>query len=93
MERFGLRFDVVVTRDSGLWKPSGAPVAEAITRLGVRPEQCLMVGDSRLDLESARAAGCGRVCLLYGGAERHADEADLVFADVRGLVRYLGIVL
>ncbi len=93
LDRFGLRFDVVLTRDSGLWKPSGAPLAEAVRRLGAAPERCLAVGDSRYDLEAARAAGYGAVCLLYQGAERHRELADLSFAGVPELTRYLDIVL
>jgi HAD superfamily hydrolase (TIGR01509 family) len=93
LERYGLRFDVVLTRDSGLWKPSGAPLAEAVRRLGVAPERCLAVGDSRYDLEAARAAGCGAACLLYQGAERHRELADLALAGVPELTRYLEIVL
>ncbi len=93
LERFGLVFDVVLTRDSGLWKPSGAPFRAAMERLGATPGECLVVGDSRHDLDAARAAGCARVCLLYGGAARHADEADLAFADVPALTRYLDLVL
>jgi HAD superfamily hydrolase (TIGR01509 family) len=93
IERLGLRFDVVLTRDSGLWKPSGAPISEAIRLLDVAPEECLAVGDSSYDLDSAREAGCGRVCLLYGGAERHGARADLAFPDVTALTRYLRVVL
>lgn len=93
LDRYGLRFDVVLTRDSGLWKPSGAPLAEAVRRLGVAPERCLAVGDSRYDVEAAREAGCGAVCLLYQGAERHRELADVALAGVPELTRYLGIVL
>jgi HAD superfamily hydrolase (TIGR01509 family) len=93
LNRFGLRFDVVLSRDSGLWKPSGAPLAEAIRRLGVPPQRCLAVGDSRYDLEAAREAGCGAVCLLYEGAARYRDRADLALADVEALTRYLTVTL
>jgi len=93
LDRFGLRFDVVLTRDSGLWKPSGAPLEEAVRRLGAAPARCLAVGDSRYDVEAARTAGCGAVCLLYQGAEHHRELADLAFAGVPELTRYLGIVL
>jgi phosphoglycolate phosphatase-like HAD superfamily hydrolase len=51
------------------------------------------VGDSRYDVEAAREAGCGAVCLLYQGAERHRELADLAFAGIPELTRYLGIVL
>lgn len=93
LERFGLGFDVVLTRDSGLWKPSGAPIAEAMRRLGAAPGRCLAVGDSRYDLDAAHEAGCGRVCVLYGAAERYRDHADLTFPDLAALTRYLRIVL
>lgn len=91
LRRFGLAFDLVLTRDDGLWKPSGAPVAEAARRLGVAPERCLMVGDSHFDVAAAREAGCGCLVILHdaGGGL----EADLKFPDVGGFLRYLKLVL
>jgi len=93
LARFGLRFDVVLTRDSGLWKPSGAPIKEAITQLGVRPGDCLGVGDSRYDVLAAREARLAAVCLVHDGAARIDVDADLSFADIPAFVRYLRIVL
>jgi len=93
LDRFNLSFDVVLTRDSGLWKPSGAPISAAMDELAVPPEHCLAVGDSRYDIQAAREAGCGRVCVLYDGANRHRDQADLAFPDLEALTRYLEIVL
>jgi HAD superfamily hydrolase (TIGR01509 family) len=93
LDRFNLEFDVVLTRDSGLWKPSGAPLAKAMEHLGVLPERCLAVGDSRYDVEAAHEAGCGCVCVLYGAADRYRDHADLAFPDISAFLRYLRIVL
>jgi HAD superfamily hydrolase (TIGR01509 family) len=93
LERFSLDFDVVLTRDSGLWKPSGAPIREAINRLGKQPHRCLAVGDSSYDVDAAHDAGCGRVCVLYGAAALHRDRADLAFADLDALIRYVRVVL
>jgi HAD superfamily hydrolase (TIGR01509 family) len=93
LDRFGLSFDVVLTRDCGLWKPSGAPLLEAMRRLGATPDRCLAVGDSKYDVAAARHAGCGRVCVVYGGAEQYADHADLAFRDLAALMRYLQVVL
>jgi HAD superfamily hydrolase (TIGR01509 family) len=93
LDRFELRFDVVLTRDSGLWKPSGAPVAAAVERLGMAPEDCLGVGDSRYDVLAAREAGLAAVCLVHDGAGRHDVEGDLSFADIPAFVRYLKVVL
>jgi hydrogenase expression/formation protein HypE len=93
LARFGLRFDVVLTRDSGLWKPSGAPIKEAVTQLGVTPAVCLGIGDSRYDVLAAREAELAAVCLLHDGTARHDVDADLSFADIPAFVRYLRIVL
>ena len=93
LDRFGLRFDVMLTRDSGLWKPSGAPVTEAMRQLGASPQGCLAVGDSRYDAEAGREAGCGAVCLLYEGARMYDGEVELRFPDLAGLTRYLEVVL
>ena len=93
LARFGLRFDVVLTRDSGLWKPSGAPIKEAVTQLGVPPGDCLGVGDSHYDVLAAREAGLAAVCVLHDGAGRPDIDADLSFADIPSFVRYLRVVL
>ncbi len=91
LDRFGLAFDLVLTRDDGLWKPSGAPVAEAIRRLGVPADRCLKVGDSHFDVAAARDAGCGRLVILHDQAGKL--EADLKFPDAGAFLRYLRLVL
>ena len=93
LDRFGLRLDEVITRDSGVWKPSGAPLTEALRRLDVPAKQSLAVGDSRYDVLAARDAGCGRLCLLYPDDEALAREADLSFSDIPAFLRYLRLVL
>ncbi len=91
LRRFGLAFDLVLTRDDGVWKPSGAPVTEAARRLGVPVARCLKVGDSHYDVAAGRAAGCGCVVILHDVAG--GLEADLKFDDAPGLLRYLRQVL
>jgi len=93
LDRFSLRFDVVLTRDSGFWKPSGAPFAEAARLLGVATEHCVGVGDSHYDILAARDAGLRAVCMLNDGASHHNGDADLSFPDIPAFLRYLRIVL
>ncbi|RKY58697.1 MAG: HAD family hydrolase [Candidatus Latescibacterota bacterium] len=57
LERLGLSFDAVLSRDDGRIKPAPDLVKKAVVALGVRPEDALMVGDGIYDLEAARAAG------------------------------------
>ncbi len=90
LERFELRFDEVLTRDTGLYKPSGAPLVEASRRLGVPIERCLELGDSRYDLAAAEEAGCRRIVVVGPGiGEAWARGADHGFADLAALVCYL----
>jgi hydrogenase expression/formation protein HypE len=93
LDRFSLGFEVVVTRDSGLWKPSGAPIIEAVRRLGIAPGRCLGVGDSHYDNMAARDAGLGRICVLHDGSGRSDGNVDLEFDDIPAFLRYLSIVL
>ena len=93
LERFGLSFTLVLTRDSGYYKPSGAPIAEAMRRLGVSPELCLAVGDSGYDVMAAREAGCAQVVVVNGGYDAHGRDADLAFRGLDELTNHLGRIL
>lgn len=64
-------FDALVTRES-TWrlKPHPAPVRRAAQLLGVPIEQCVMVGDTPMDVKSARRAGAWAVAVLCGFGER-----------------------
>lgn len=47
-------------------KPDPLPLLTVLESVGCLPEQALMLGDSRNDVEAARAAGCPVVCVSYG---------------------------
>ena len=55
-------------------KPDPALFTTAIARLGLEPEQCIVVEDGILGIEAARAAGAGKV---YGIWADHAGKAKL----------------
>ncbi|GAB4350952.1 MAG: hypothetical protein Kow0099_34780 [Candidatus Abyssubacteria bacterium] len=93
LEKFGLTFDTIVTRDSGLYKPSGAPIAEAVRRLDASLERTLCIGDSAYDIMACRDSGCRWACILFDTTARVSPLADLDFPDIQGLIRYLKIVL
>lgn len=89
LERTGWRFDAVLTRDDGSWKPSPAPLLEAARRLAVPIGHCAALGDAWLDLEAARAAGCRSVWLVDPAASSHGRAADLAAPDLRGILAAL----
>lgn len=91
--KFGLAFDCVITRESGLWKPSGAPFLEVLRTLGIEPEACAVIGDTHFDVLAAFDAGIGSVFLLSGEPERFAGFPVEVYPDVGLLLDRLERVL
>jgi len=76
LARHPLPHDVLLTRDDvTLVKPDPAHLRAALDRLGVSPQEALMVGDHRSDIECAVAAGCGGVGVhLTGSTAEHFAE-------------------
>ena len=69
LEAFGLarHFDYVHGWQEGReHKPHLEPVLTTLNRLGVQPGEAIMVGDSELDIESAKAAGAATCAVTYG---------------------------
>lgn len=61
------KFDVVVSGDTTpKKKPDPMPLLYAANQLGVKAEDCMMVGDSMHDVEAARNAGFQVACVPYG---------------------------
>jgi HAD superfamily hydrolase (TIGR01509 family) len=56
----------VCVEDSRLPKPDPQPVQVALSRLGVSPDEALMVGDSPVDLQSGRTAGVKVAAAAWG---------------------------
>jgi HAD superfamily hydrolase (TIGR01509 family) len=84
-------FSAVVTRDDvRRLKPHPMPVLKAAELLGLSPEQCVMVGDTRLDVRAAHAAGALAVGVLCGfGDAGDLQDAELVLASPAQLDAWL----
>lgn len=81
-EKHGLKFEVLITREDGKFKPDPAPLLEACGRLGVEKSEVWMVGDGQYDVEAARAAGIEAVWVSHGRIKPFAAEPRWV---VKGL--------
>ncbi|MDY0261424.1 MAG: HAD family phosphatase [Syntrophotalea acetylenica] len=61
------QFDFILTReDFHNTKPHPEPYLKALARSGLRPEECIVIEDTRRGLEAARAAGL-RCLVIPGG--------------------------
>jgi phosphoglycolate phosphatase len=78
LEALGIRqfFSIVVgARDDVPRKPAPDMLLKALSALGAAPGEGLVVGDSKSDVGSARAAGCPIIAVSYGYP--HGPVADL----------------
>lgn len=65
-------FDLVIGSDTTPErKPSALPVNYVLSRLGIGPEESVIVGDSNYDIEAGKKAGVKTIAVTYGYRERH----------------------
>lgn len=64
MNKFRLNFDFLLSREAGLWKPSGAPFLFVLKNLGIKNTECCVIGDSHFDVKAAEDAGIERIFVL-----------------------------
>ena len=95
LAKFNLRFNPVMTRDDGPVKPDPWPVQHACSVWGTSPDETVVIGDFRFDIECGRAAGSHTVLLTHApdaAAYPNREQADLVLtslADYPRLVAWL----
>jgi HAD superfamily hydrolase (TIGR01549 family) len=84
-------FSVVVTHeDTWRLKPHPEPIRYAAEQLGVAIERCLMVGDTGVDVRTAKAAGACAVGVLCGfGEQGDLAGADLILENTAELEEWL----
>lgn len=87
LNKFKLHFDCVITRESGLWKPSGDPFMAVLEELKLSQEESCVVGDSHFDIQAAREAGISKVFILNRNKDRFASTDAEVFSSVKALKR------
>jgi phosphoglycolate phosphatase len=64
------RFVAVIGGDEGPRKPDPANVRRILAQVGARPEDAVLVGDSRIDVQTAAAAGIACVAVTWGFGTR-----------------------
>ena len=75
-------------------KPHPDPLLLVASKLGIKPEQLLFVGDSRNDIQAAKAAGCPSVGLTYGynyGESIALSQPDVIYDRINELLPVLGL--
>jgi len=85
LDRFRLAFDCVLSRDSGVWKPSGEPLRTAMTILELGADECCAIGDSHFDIHAAQEAGIARIFILSKDRGKFTSWPVEIFGTVTAL--------
>lgn len=93
LNKFHLEFNFVVSRESGLWKPSAAPFIAVLRKLGLRKKECCVVGDSHFDIQAANEAGIPYIFILNENKERFILSHVEVFSSPQQLIKRLKTLL
>jgi phosphoglycolate phosphatase len=95
LEQFDLvkYFDVIITGLSAeRTKPYPDPVLLAAKKMNVAPENCLMIGDTTVDMRAGKSAGTQTVGVLCGFGEEpelRRMGADMILKDTSKLAGVL----
>jgi HAD superfamily hydrolase (TIGR01549 family) len=95
LEQFNLvqYFDAVITGQSAEHtKPYPDPILLATQKMGVKPEECLMIGDTTVDMRAGKSANTQTVGVLCGFGEEPellSEGADVILKSTPDLVDLL----
>jgi len=86
-------FKIIISGDTlAKRKPDPMPLLYCAEHFNLKPEECLMLGDSVSDVKAARAAGFDIICMSYGynhGNDIGDENPDLVIDSMNQLSDYL----
>ena len=93
LRRFKLRFDLVLSRESGLWKPSAAPFVRVMREWMLHPGECCVVGDSLFDVRAAQEANISGILIVNEESQPFLKTGAEVFPSIPALHRRLQSLL
>ena len=86
-------FKIIISGDTLVKrKPDPMPLLYCAEHFNLKPEECLMLGDSVSDVKAARAAGFDIICMSYGynhGNDISDESPDLVIDSMTQLREHL----
>lgn len=93
LNKFNLKFDYVLSRERGLWKPSGAPFFTVLEELKLQRDECCVIGDTRFDIEAARDVEIKKIFILNSDKDKFTSTDVKVFSTVQELREHIEYLL
>ena len=73
LNKYSLNFDLVITRESGLWKPSGRGFEFIMKEFSCNTSNTSVIGDSYYDIKASRDA---KISDIYIIKNQHIEEEE-----------------
>ena len=87
-------FDLVVTADDVVnSKPAPEPYLKAVKELGLNKEDCIVIENAPLGIQSAKAAGLKVIAIETTLHKKDLHEADLILENHENLFTYLKTII
>ena len=88
LDRFKLDFDAIITRKEAPPKPAKEPVLLACEKMGLQPEEVILIGDYEFDMLAGKRAGVSTIFLRTTN-QASSENADMVIDSVLELTRLI----
>ena len=78
IERYGLAFDLCLSREDGVLKPAPDLLLMALKHFGLRADEAVFLGDGRYDRVASAAAGVRYIHLSHD--RQRLEEEETIYA-------------
>ncbi len=89
LEKLGVSFDAIITREDALPKPSPQPVLLISKRLEIGLKDIILVGDFKFDILCGKNAGVTTVLLTNGKELSECVHSDYIIENLKELIPIL----
>ena len=83
VEKFNLRFDLLLSREDGILKPAPDLILLALDKLGLSPQEACFIGDGLYDRMASREAGVPFIHLSHDPLEAPTGPTIHTLAELR----------
>lgn len=86
LQRYGLHFDIALSRDDGVLKPAPDLILKSLAHLQVAPHEAIGIGDSQYDILACQAANVRCIYLTHNAPALQHEPAIASLTDMLPLL-------
>ncbi len=92
IRKFSLKFDITISRDSGMFKPSAMPFLYILNQWNIPKAECGVVGDALYDVQAGEAAGIERIWVISRDQSKFKETKAEVLGSIPELQERISLL-